>query len=126
MSLPETCLLWTDPEAALARPMKDQFELTETLFKTSHHWRYILTCRKCRARYLFEFYEEIDWEDGEDPQWSIYVPVQSEAQLSEMRKACNPRQLVHFLPHLSVDFPKGAAQRSASWVGTCTGSDAHV
>ena len=117
MTLPLTCELWRDPETALARPMKDQFERAETLFQDSHHWRYLLVCRGCGARYMLEFYEEIDWDDGDDPSWVSYVPVQSEAQLVAMRAAFEPLALRGFPPYLQMDHPKGAPKAPPTWMG---------
>ena len=117
MSLPTTCLLWKDPERAHAAPTNEQFEVIETLFDTSHHWRYILKCRDCGAEYLFEFYEEIDWEGGNDPTWITYVPIQSVKQLNQMKAAPAPMQLLEFVPRLQIDYPRGATEARVKWMG---------
>ena len=110
------CALWKDPEAVIADKMADRFELLDTIEDGSHHWRYLLKCRQCGQRYVFEFYEEIDWEDGDDPSWCTYVPVETEDEIAKL-KTCWPGLL--FLdgrPSLKDDRPKGKP-RKLGWVG---------
>jgi hypothetical protein len=63
---------------------------------------------------FFEFYEEIDWEGGDDPQYSKYIPVDTGAEI-EMLKKASPLQLLHYFPQLRHDFPKGAKSPTTYW-----------
>ncbi|MCB9948399.1 MAG: hypothetical protein H6842_11295 [Rhodospirillaceae bacterium] len=109
------CLLWKDPEAAIAKGLRAQFERLETFVEDSHWWRYLLQCRGCGQRYVFEFYEEVDWAGGQDPQFSTWVPVDTDEQIAAVRAAA-PRQLSAFTPRLCRDWPKGRDAASVYWV----------
>lgn len=111
---PTQCELWTRPELVLA-PTKERFELVETFADESHFWRCLLKCRECGQLYFQEFHEEIDWEAGDDPQHTTYVPVESDAEI-ETLKATPRLGLLAFSPRLHKDFPKGAKEPSAHWV----------
>jgi hypothetical protein len=115
MKNPIQCELWEKPELA-SGPMKDRFELLETFEDESHLWRYLLKCRECGQLYFYEFYEEIDWVDGEDPQYVTYIPVETEAEI-EVLKKCTPIELCGYFPRLQRDFAKGAKEPTVRWVG---------
>jgi hypothetical protein len=117
---PTACVLWNDPDAAIARPMREAFDLLETLVKESHWWRYILRCRCCGQRYFFEFHEEVDWADGEDPQFSVWVPFATEAELAAL-KAAPPGVMGEFVPRLCKDYPKGAKAPRIHWIRAASG-----
>jgi hypothetical protein len=67
-----------NPFSNVKCPMHEAFELDETFGKDSHWWRYLLKCRDCGQLYFFEFLEQVDFDDGEDPQWSTWIPVATE------------------------------------------------
>ena len=84
----------------------------QTFVDESHLSRELLRCKDCGQLYFFEFYEEIDWEDGNDPQFSTYVPVETGAEI-EMLKKASPIKLLEYLPQLRRDFPKDAKSPTA-------------
>lgn len=108
------CKLWKEPELVNS-PLQERFELSETIEKLSHWWRYVLTCRCCGQRYFYEFYEEIDWASGKDPQYSVWVPFETDEQLSAL-KDCPPRQFAGLAPRLCKDWPKEADKPSLGWI----------
>ena len=114
MTEPTQCALWLKPE--LAEPLKDRFSLVETYVEEAHWWRYLLECRVCGQLYFFEFYEQIDWEGGDDPQYTTFVPVDGPEEIEQL-KACAPFELLQFAPRLQKDFPKGATRSTFGWVG---------
>ena len=85
MKEPTQCVLWTKPKL-VERPKKEHFELVETYVDESHWWRYLLKCRECGQLYFYEFYEIIDWEHGDDPQYSTYIPVETDAEIETLKK----------------------------------------
>lgn len=109
MRAPLRCELWKSPEATLARGMEAGFLLVHTVAKESHWWRHVLKCRDCGQLYVYEFTEEIDWADGEDPQFATWVPVETDAELAAAR-AAPPGGLARFVPRLCKDWPKGKAR----------------
>src|SRR5580704_11891245 len=82
--------------------MKERFELVETYADESHLRRYLLKCRECAQLYFFEFYEWIDWEHGNDPQYSKYIPVTTVDDAQMLRKA-SQAELLLFSPSLNID-----------------------
>jgi hypothetical protein len=113
MREPVQCALWRHPELADG-PMQERFELLETYIEESHWWRYLLRCRECGQRYFFEFYEQVDWDSGNDPQHSTYIPVDGEDEIRMLRQA-SPLELLRFFPRLQHDFPKEAERPTTRW-----------
>lgn len=114
MKAPTGCALWRNPEPAATAPLAASFELVETFVKESHYWRYLLKCRECGQLYFFQFEEDVDWVDSDDPQYSTWVPVETADEIAQL-KAAGALDLRGFVPHLRKDWPKGEARR-VYWV----------
>ena len=114
MKAPTQCVLWKKPKLA-QRPKEEGFELVEFYVDESHWRRYLLKCRECGQLYFYEFYETIDWEDGDDPQYWTYIPVEMDAEIETLKKT-SPFELLQFSPRLRSDFPKGAKAPTVYWV----------
>jgi hypothetical protein len=114
MKAPTQCALWKKPELIDEPNRRDRFELLDTYVDESHLFRDLLKCEECGQLYCFEFYEEIDWEDGNDPQYSTYIPVETGAEIQILRKA-SPLKLLEHLPQLRRDFPKDAKSPKTYW-----------
>lgn len=115
MKKPTQCVLWEKPDL-VSGPLEDRFELIDTYVDESHLFRHLLKCRECGQLYFFEFYEEIDWEDGNDPQHSTYIPVEIDEEIEMLKNASN-FELLQFFPRLQQDFLADAEKRSIRWVG---------
>jgi hypothetical protein len=115
MKNPEQCALWKMP-GLIGDPQKDLFERIDTYADESHLSRCLLKCRECGQLYFFEFYEEIDWVSGNDPQYSTYIPVETEDEIACLKKA-SPFGLLQFSPRLQRDFPADAKKPTVRWVG---------
>lgn len=116
MACLESCLINSDPHSFIERRIHEVMELVETLAKESHLFCYILKCRSCGQLYYYEFFEEIDWIDGKDPQRTIYIPVDS-IEEAQMRGKAPPGMAVHGRPYLLYDFPKEASTPKLTWIG---------
>jgi hypothetical protein len=82
----------------------------------SHLIRMLLRCPRCGQLYFYEFYEEIDWADSEDPQWRTLVPVADQAS-AEALDRLSPGALRAY-PAIRMDYPKAAAAPGRPhWVG---------
>jgi hypothetical protein len=114
MKAPTQCILWKHPEV-VKEPRSDRFECLETYEDDSHWSRCLLKCRECGQRYFYEFYEQIDWVDGDDPQYVTYIPVES-AEDIEALKQTSELGLLRFGPRLQKDWPKGATEAKIHWV----------
>ncbi len=114
IKIPGQCILWRQPDI-VGRPIREHFDLIDTYGEESHWWRCLLKCRECGQLYFFEFTEEIDREDGDDPQYSTYIPVETEDQIAQLKKA-STFELLGFFPRLQKDFSKGAKSPTRRWV----------
>jgi len=116
MKSPTQCILWENPEL-VAGSKEDRFEPMDTYVDDSHLIRRLLKCRECGQLYFYEFYEEIDWDAGEDPQYRTYIPVENDAEIEALKKA-SASELSKYFPRLQRDFPKGAkVPKAAQWIG---------
>jgi hypothetical protein len=70
-------------------------------------WRHLLRCRECGQLYFYEFFEWIDWEGGNDPQYTTYIPVESDTEIEALKKASSFELLKYFL-RLQRDWPMEA------------------
>jgi hypothetical protein len=113
MNQPKNCVLWRDPESVVSVPLQQGFELLETFVEESHWWRYLLKCRECGQLYVFEFLEEVDWVDSDDPQFCTWIPIETDEEVERL-KAAAQLDLRMFKPHLCDDRPKGG-ERKVYW-----------
>ena len=51
-----------------------------------HHGRQLKRCKRCGQLYFHEFYEEMDFRDGEDQQYFIFIPVDNLKAADELNK----------------------------------------
>ena len=114
---PEDCILWEHPELLLDAGQYLLFEEVEEyrVQNDSHLSRRLLKCRECGQLYFYEFYEEIDWDDGDDSQWQTYVPVKTEEEI-EILKATGQTSLMKHSPRLQLDWPKGQKIKKVFWI----------
>ena len=112
-SRPTQCVLWDDPARVRGN---DLFEIVEIYYDDEHFFRRLLRCKECGQQYFYEMYEEIDWEDGEDPQYRKWIPVNTLAEIDSL-KATSTAWLIQASPAIHSDFPKGVAEPKVFWVG---------
>jgi hypothetical protein len=112
---PSHCLYWRQPELVRG-PMKERFELLDTYADESHLRRHLLKCRECGQLYFHEFYESIDWVEGNDPQYVLYVPVGTAEEAARLAIR-DEVSLQLASPALCIDFPAGAQEPSVFWRG---------
>lgn len=109
------CVLVREPQAALAGGLKAAFDHIETIGRDDHWWRYVLECRCCGQLYLFDFSETVIWSSGNDPQKSIWVPLESAEALARLRSISSAALEGH-TPRLVKDWPADAEAPQLSWV----------
>jgi hypothetical protein len=102
---PTQCVLWDNPETVDVSA-KMSFECVEEIIEESHLSRYVLKCGESGQLYFYEFYEVVDWKDGNDKQYTTYIPVDTPEQI-EALKASSVFDLLRFFPRL----------QGTSWVG---------
>jgi len=62
-----------------------------------------------------EFYEEIDWSGRNDPQYSTYIPVDSDSEIETLKRT-SPSGLLQFGPRLQKDWPRDAERPTLRWM----------
>ena len=95
--------------------VKNNFELLHTFEDESHLWRYLLKCKDCGQLYFYEFYEEIDWKEGNDPQYRTFIPIESKEEAENMAKM-KSFELLKISPRLQYDWPANADKSKIYWI----------
>ena len=95
---------------AQGNPTRDQLRndlrVIDTYVDESHLIRRLEQCKLCGQLYFYEFYEEIDWLEGNDPQYRIWIPVEDADSARELNKL-GPTQLLGYTG-IRSDFPSTA------------------
>lgn len=112
---PTRCHLWKQPKLVPEDLAGEHFDVIETYADDGHISRRLVKCKLCGQLYFREFYEEIDWRDGNDPQYTTLIPVKTNAQI-EALKQLSLFELMDVLPQLRKDFPKEADQPKVYWI----------
>lgn len=111
---PAQCHLW-QKEDVTDGDLDNAFDVMQTYSEDSHFSRRLVKCKQCGQLYLKEFYETIDWVDGEDPQYLTYIPVESQ-QEAEAINQVGLWEFQTFSPRINRDWPKGKP-RKIYWIG---------
>jgi hypothetical protein len=111
---PTLCQLWKKTELSDG-DFDNAFDIKKTYTEDSHFSRRLIKCKECNQLYVREFYEEIDWIDGEDPQYMTYIPVRNEKE-AELIAGVDLYEFQTFSPRINRDWPKGA-ERKTYWIG---------
>lgn len=100
----QKCHLMDDSVASYdLTPTSEKFIVFKTLVDESHLFRYLMKCRVCGQMYFFEFYEEIDWKEGKDPQYCTYIPINS-VEEGKILNQKSQLELLGIKPRLQSDF----------------------
>ncbi len=63
-----------------------EFETLKIYTMESHLVRKLLKHVPSGELYFYEFYEKIDWLNGNDPQYNTYIPVANETESDNINK----------------------------------------
>ena len=94
-------------------PTSERFIVIKVLVEISHIFRYILKCNKCGQLFFYEFYEEIDWVKGKDPQWNTYIPVNT-VEEAELLNKKSQLELLGVTPRLQNDLVEDS--NTVKWI----------
>lgn len=95
--------------------LSNSFTRLKSFEDESHLIRSLLQCIDCKQLYFYEFYEEIDWEEGNDPQYRILIPITSEVEAEIMSKLQRSELLLLF-PRIQIDWPSYAQAPEGKWI----------
>lgn len=113
---PTSCHLWrTDglPEEKL----RAAFDLVERVGDGSHMTKDLYRCKACGQLYFGIWYELIDWSDGDDRTYEIWVPVSGDEDVEQLTQLQPPPvslDLLSVSPRLQLD--TDGAPRLVHWV----------
>jgi hypothetical protein len=114
---PTECHLWQS-ESLRPEDVDDALELVETWTDESHHSKHLCRCRRCGQLYVNAWCEIVDWDDGDDQTFTFYIPVQSAADIEQVKAADPPPMsldLLAFFPRINENW-QGRA-RKVTWIG---------
>ncbi len=115
MRNPTQCHLW-QAENLSPKDLYGCFESLEEFEEEDTHFRRaLMRCKHCSQLYYYEFYEWIDWEGGNDPQYRTWIPVESREEIEELNKT-DHISLLRYFPRLQSDFPRDAKEPRVFWV----------
>src|SRR5437588_4177367 len=109
VSIPTECHLWSD-KPLTREAIHAALERVTTYEDESHLIRTLLRCRRCGHLYFHEFYEVVDWQHGNDAQYSSWIPV-DDAESAERLSRLSPFALLGYAA-IRIAFPSDAAQPS--------------
>src|SRR4051812_3214818 len=103
LETPSKCHLWHAEEITSDDLSTEQLAIVETYSQEEHFSRQLRQCKRCGQLYFFEFYETLS-SDGNDPQYSTYIPVESQADVDALKNT-DHWGLLAFFPRLQSDYP---------------------
>ncbi len=83
-SKPDQCHLWSSP--LTWEMLQDTLGNLKWYKKDYHYARQLKRCNSCGQLYFHEFYEEVDFRDGEDRQYFIFIPVDNIKAADELNQ----------------------------------------
>ena len=106
---PTQCVLWEHPDR-VAAPFSEVFEMVDSYEDDTHLTRSLCKCRECGQLYFCEWYEWVDWEHGNDKQYSTFIPVQTTEEITALKQT-TVFTLMRYFPRLQCDRGK------TGWIG---------
>ena len=106
---PTQCVMWERPELALGK-FSQTFEMVEEYEDDSHLSRSLWKCRECGQLYFREWYEWVDWDEGNDKIYVTLIPVQTPEEIAALKQTTT-FTLMRYYPRLQLD--KG----NPVWIG---------
>lgn|SRR3989338_5008882 len=114
MKLPTQCRLWKKKQLTNQDlDLHENFDVMHTFTDASHHARKLLKCKECGQLYFYEYYEKIDWATGNDPQYSTFIPIDTEDK-TKLFKDLSPLELMGY-PRIQWDWPIKEGEPDARW-----------
>ncbi len=90
------------------------FDCTKIFEDESHDKKYLLKCKQCSQFYYFCFHEEVDFIGGNDPQYSVFIPIENPHDADQLAQL-DHTQLGSYSPRIIKDFPATADAPNIFW-----------
>lgn len=75
---PTQCHLWTEEQSLTPHGLDHNFDLIERHYDSSHLMYALMSCKLCGQKYFYEYKDEVDYENGNDPYYLTYIPIGSD------------------------------------------------
>ena len=115
VSIPRECHLWNN-QGLTADELRAALVFVKLYEDDSHLIRNLLRCRKCGHLFFHEFYELVDWTEGNDAQYSSWIPV-DDVESADRLNALSPFALLRYTS-LRVDYPSNAQKPTRPYWNT--------
>ena len=107
--IPTQCHLWQKEKITLD---DFDFETIKTYWDSSHFWRLLRKCKQCGQLYIDDTVEFVDWKDGNDEIYTMFIPVsEKELEKNDFSKLSSI-ELFMFSPRILWD-----KDGSKKWIG---------
>lgn len=104
LALESQCHLWKKiPDST--KEIVSNLKLIQVYQKEVHLEHFLMQCSHCGQLYFHEFYEVIDWKEGKDGQYQLWIPVEDEESARELA-SFSPLKLAGY-PSIRVDLVLG-------------------
>jgi hypothetical protein len=97
---PTQCVLWEHPERITGK-FSEIFDEIECYEDSSHLTRSLYKCKECAQLYFHEWYEWVDWDEGNDKMYTTLIPVETQSEIDTL-KATGTFLLMTFFPRLQL------------------------
>jgi len=97
------CHLWNKADIS-PEELRQDLSMEQVYEDDSHLMRRLMKCKKCGQLYFYEFYEEIDWSEGNDPQYRTWIPVDDPASAVALNRL-SIFEILKF-PSIRSDWPR--------------------
>jgi hypothetical protein len=101
---PTQCALWETPQL-ISNP--NFFEFLENFGEEEHWSRNLLKCRECGQRYIRDYYEEVNFDGGDDWQFANYIPVETTEDIETLKKGS--------MQEIALSLPRLKEERATAW-----------
>jgi hypothetical protein len=98
---PIQCAMWENPKLALNK-FSHTFELIEEFVDERHLERSLWKCQECGQLYFREWYEWVDWNEGNDKIYVTLVPVQTSEEIAALKRT-SVFTLMRYYPRLQLE-----------------------
>jgi len=117
MHQPTQCHLWTI-EKLRPEDIRESLRCLETWTNESHVSKSLCRCKDCGELYVEVWYEVIDWAQGNDEMFTVYIPVKNAQEIELVKKALPPPMSLDLLalsPRINRYWHGGTEM--VAWVG---------
>lgn len=113
----QKCSLWNIDEQDKFSSLPFVLTPVKTYIEDDDLVRKLFRCTECEQLYFYEYIEDTDWNEGNDPQYRTLIPVDSENQADRMSKMSEV-DILRFSPRLQNDWSKDAKEKTGwFWSG---------